>query len=178
MGVIEAEQPLGDAIVQASVWAAQDPRFPRLQLEELGGLEVEVSVLSPAFPVAGPQAIEIGKHPETGEAVVAKVGRYGPYLQVGLGENGERVIASIPTDIPPADLTVEQALEILQKKQDGPRLVGSDPETGLPVYAMHGRYGAYVQLGENPEGKKVPKPKRASMPWRPDSLATPRRLNG
>jgi AmmeMemoRadiSam system protein B/AmmeMemoRadiSam system protein A len=62
MGVIEAKQELTEAVVQAAVWAAQDPRFPRLKAAELGSLEVEVSVLSPAHPVAGPGAIEVGKH--------------------------------------------------------------------------------------------------------------------
>ena len=52
MGVTEARQPLSEAVMQAAVWAAQDPRFPRLRASELGGLEVEVSVLSPAVPVA------------------------------------------------------------------------------------------------------------------------------
>lgn len=62
MGVIEAKQALMEAVVQAAVWAAQDPRFPRLKASELDGLEVEVSVLSPAYPVSGPGAIEVGKH--------------------------------------------------------------------------------------------------------------------
>lgn len=62
MGVIEAKQPLTDAVVRAAVWAAQDPRFPRLKADELDGLDVEVSVLSPAHPVAGPSAIEVGTH--------------------------------------------------------------------------------------------------------------------
>jgi DNA topoisomerase-1 len=39
-----------------------------------------------------------------------------------------------------------------------------DPVTGLNVYAVHGRFGAYVQLGETPEkGSKAEKPKRASL---------------
>jgi DNA topoisomerase-1 len=38
-----------------------------------------------------------------------------------------------------------------------------DPGSGLNVYVMNGRYGAYVQLGETPEGKKAEKPKRASL---------------
>jgi DNA topoisomerase-1 len=33
----------------------------------------------------------------------------------------------------------------------------------MNVYVMNGRYGAYVQLGETPEGKKAEKPKRASL---------------
>ena len=62
MGLIEAGQPLSDAVVRAAVWASQDPRFPRLKAGELDALEVEVSVLSPPRRVAGPQAIEVGKH--------------------------------------------------------------------------------------------------------------------
>jgi AmmeMemoRadiSam system protein B/AmmeMemoRadiSam system protein A len=62
MGVIEAHQPLSEAVIQAAVWAAQDPRFSRLRAAELRGLDVEVSVLSPAHPVAGPDDIRVGEH--------------------------------------------------------------------------------------------------------------------
>ncbi len=62
MGVIEARQPLEQAVVQAAVWAAQDPRFPQLEAEELDDLDVEVSILSPSLPVPGPEAITIGTH--------------------------------------------------------------------------------------------------------------------
>jgi AmmeMemoRadiSam system protein B/AmmeMemoRadiSam system protein A len=62
MGLIEAGQPLDEAVVQAAVWAAQDPRFPRLKAGELAGLDVEVSVLSPPRRVTGPEAIEVGTH--------------------------------------------------------------------------------------------------------------------
>jgi AmmeMemoRadiSam system protein B/AmmeMemoRadiSam system protein A len=71
MGVIEAKQPLSEAVVQAAVWAAQDPRFPRLKADELTGLDVEVSVLSPAHPVAGPKAIDVGTH-----GVILEKGRH------------------------------------------------------------------------------------------------------
>ena len=87
MGVIEAKQPLEDAVVQAAVWAARDPRFPLLTAGELGGLEIEVSVLSPAHPVAGPEAIVVGTH----GVVLEKGGRRALFLpQVAVEQNWDR----------------------------------------------------------------------------------------
>ena len=43
------------------------------------------------------------------------------------------------------------------------RELGVDPKTGLTVYAKLGRYGAYVQIGENPEDGKELRPKFASL---------------
>ncbi len=43
--------------------------------------------------------------------------------------------------------------------------LGTDPQSGLPVYVLDGRFGPYVQLGETPEKKsKGAKPRRASIP--------------
>ena len=45
--------------------------------------------------------------------------------------------------------------------------IGKHPETGDPVFVMNGRFGPYVQLGETPEkvkGKKLEKPRRATLP--------------
>lgn len=44
--------------------------------------------------------------------------------------------------------------------------IGTDMETGLPIFVLEGRFGPYVQLGENPpaDGKKKIKPRRASIP--------------
>ena len=53
-------------------------------------------------------------------------------------------------------------MELVRAKAEGPRALGTDP-TGQQVYVMNGRYGAYVQLGETPEGKKAEKPKRSSL---------------
>jgi len=61
MGVIEATQPAVDAVTQAAVWATRDPRFPPLELDELDGLEVEVSVLSPTHQVPSYRDIEVGR---------------------------------------------------------------------------------------------------------------------
>ncbi|MGZ0188719.1 MAG: type I DNA topoisomerase, partial [Alphaproteobacteria bacterium] len=46
---------------------------------------------------------------------------------------------------------------------DGPKHLGDDPDTGLPVSLKRGPYGLYVQLGEPSEEKGAPKPKRASL---------------
>lgn len=92
---------------------------------------------------------------EDGEPIVARAGQYGPYLA-----HGERR-ASIPPDLAPDELTLERALEILDAPS-GNRTLGADPDTGLDILAMAGRFGPYVQLGErDPDSKE--KPRTASL---------------
>src|SRR5205814_4073137 len=80
---------------------------------------------------------------KTAYEIVIRVGRYGPYLQRG----DDR--ASIPEDLPPDELTLEKASELLSAPS-GDRVLGADAE-GTPVIARVGRYGPYVQLGD-PDG--------------------------
>ncbi|MGE3402936.1 MAG: type I DNA topoisomerase [Vicinamibacterales bacterium] len=116
----------------------------------------------------------LGADPETGEDVRIRIGRFGPFVQVGEGGPGRT--ASLPDDIAPADLTADKALELVRAKAEGPRVLGADPATGQNVYVMNGRFGWYVQLGETPDagqkGKRAKgkgqkaeaeKPKRASL---------------
>jgi AmmeMemoRadiSam system protein B/AmmeMemoRadiSam system protein A len=84
MGVIEAEQPLLEAVVRAATSAVYDPRFPRVQASELGELELEVSVLSPCREVPGPEAIRVGEH----GVVLSKGGRRAVYLPQVAPEQG------------------------------------------------------------------------------------------
>ena len=105
--------------------------------------------------------IDVGLDPDSGEPVRVRIGRYGPFLQ--LGEGGPGRTASLPPALAPADLTVEKAMALIRAKAEGPRLVGVDPKTGLNVYAIHGRFGAYLQLGENADKGSKDKPKRASL---------------
>jgi len=105
--------------------------------------------------------LDLGTDAESGEPVRVRVGRFGPFVQVGEGGPGRT--ASLPEDVAPADLSVERAMELVKAKAEGPRALGADPATGQQVYVMNGRYGAYVQLGETPEGKKAEKPKRSSL---------------
>ena len=55
------------------------------------------------------------------------------------------------------------AVALLQAKADGPRQLGMDPVSGLPVYLQKGRFGTFVQLGENPEKGATEKPRRSSL---------------
>ena len=105
--------------------------------------------------------IELGKDPESNLPVRVRIGRYGPFLQLGSpSDGGPR--ASLPEDLAPADLTLEKAVQLLKAKAQGPKALGTDPETAQQVYVMHGRFGAYVQLGETPEDRDE-KPRRASL---------------
>ena len=114
----------------------------------------------------------LGEDPATGERIVIKIGRYGPYVQRGTGGKGNT--ASLPAGIAPADFGLKEALALLTAEGAGPGILGVDPTTGMTVYAMTGRFGPYVQLGETPEkgkkgtklpkGTKTPKPRRASLP--------------
>ena len=105
--------------------------------------------------------IDVGVDPESEEGVRVRIGRYGPFLQ--LGEGGPGRTASLPPTQAPADLTVEKALALIRAKAEGPRRLGVDPKTGMNVYAIHGRFGAYVQLGETPDKGSKEKPKRSSL---------------
>ena len=89
------------------------------------------------------------------------IGKFGAYIEAG---NGEDIVkASIPEDLTPSDLDPEQIEKLLKQKTDGPEELGIHPEENKPIYIMTGRYGPYVQLGDESEGSKK-KPKRASLP--------------
>jgi DNA topoisomerase-1 len=103
-------------------------------------------------------SVELGKT-ESGERVFARVGRYGPYVQVE--DSDQR--ATIPEDIPPDELTVARASELLAQAALGDRVLGAHPEEGKPVYIKTGRFGPYVQLGD-PELTEKGKIKRGSKP--------------
>ena len=97
---------------------------------------------------------------DNGQQVEVRVGRYGPYVQCGEDR------ASLPENLPPDELTLEKALQFIAAPT-GDRQLGTDPETQMPIYARNGRFGAYVQLGDDPNNKNektsTQKPKRASL---------------
>ena len=120
---------------------------------EVLGLKAAVSQRLDEIDPREVNSIPLGAD-DNGEAVVVRVGKYGPYVQRGEDR------ASLPEDLAPDELTVERAIQILETGSEE-RVLGDDPETGLPVLARNGRFGPYVQLGEAVEGGD--KPKTASL---------------
>jgi len=108
--------------------------------------------------------ISIGQDAK-GEQIAVRVGRYGPYLERGADR------ASVPDGVAPDELSIARAEQILAQGREGGRELGSDPESGLAVKLLTGRFGPYVQLGEFEQGSKE-KPKRASLfkSMRPEAL--------
>ncbi len=84
-----------------------------------------------------------------------RIGRYGPYLEDDGAD--DRRTAPLPDGMLPADLTAEQADEILRRRDQGPAELGKDPETGDSIYLVDGRFGHYVQRGESKQEKKPPR---------------------
>jgi DNA topoisomerase-1 len=96
---------------------------------------------------------------EAGELVEVRVGRYGPFLSCG----DKR--APVPDETAPDEMTLARGIDLLVKGGDGPKVLGTDPATNLPVFVKVGRFGPYFQLGEAMEAgkKKGDKPKMASL---------------
>ncbi|MCH6161786.1 type I DNA topoisomerase [Streptomyces marispadix] len=128
--------------------------------DHLGGLKELVSDLG-AIDAKGVSSFPVG------EGITLRVGRYGPYVEgppPSPDEPGQR--ADVPDDLPPDELTVELAKELLAKPS-GDFELGTDPETGRPIVARDGRYGPYVTEvlpeGTPKTGKNAVKPRTASL---------------
>ena len=130
------------------------PSGGKAAVAEAPGLKAMVSDRLGLIDAREVNSVAIGTD-GSGAGIVARVGRFGPYVERGPQR------ATIPGEIPPDELTVEAALELIDKPSDD-RVLGDDPDTGLPVIARAGRFGPYVQVGTAEDtGKK--KPKTASL---------------
>ena len=92
---------------------------------------------------------ELGLHPDTELMIVAKSGRYGPYVTENLPEGSPKSAkprtASLFSYMKPSEVTFEQAISLLSL----PRVVGIDPTTAEEITAQNGRYGPYLMRGKD-----------------------------
>lgn len=107
------------------------------------------------------EALKLFELPRTvgtldGHAVTAAIGRFGPYIHF------DKMFVSIPKDLAPQTITLEEAAELIKKKmeQEANRLIKDFPEKpGLEV--LNGRYGPYIAYKKEGAKKatnyKIPK---------------------
>jgi DNA topoisomerase-1 len=95
----------------------------------------------------------LGDHPELGKQIMAYNGRFGPYVKCG------EETRSLPADISPLDVALDQAVMLLAQPKTRGRGAGAkkeplrvfekpSPATEKPIQILDGRYGAYVTDGD------------------------------
>ena len=98
----------------------------------------------------------IGDHPETGHPIHVRVGRFGPYLEMGpkmepvpepvdgkkkkKAKKPDTRKASIPPEIIPESITMEQAVKLLSL----PRELGVHPDSSMPITSAIGKFGPFI----------------------------------
>ncbi len=98
---------------------------------------------------------EVGTHPTENETVIANLGRYGPYIQMG------KTYVNLPSVEDALEIQMNRAVALFEERKNNPKArfqrgaatpplkeFGESPVTGKPVRVMSGRYGNYVADGE------------------------------
>jgi DNA topoisomerase-1 len=135
--------------------AGEPPATERANLpEDLAPDELTPEIVETLFAQgAGGGDRRLGTDPATGREIVAKAGRYGPYVTEVLGEDepttGKNAVkartASLFSSMSLSTVVLEDALRLLTL----PRVVGIDPESGEEITAQNGRYGPYLKRGSD-----------------------------
>ncbi|HEX3860442.1 MAG TPA: type I DNA topoisomerase [Stellaceae bacterium] len=111
-------------------------RYPECRYTRAFGVEADGEAAAPDTT--------LGTDPVSGSAVALKKGPYGHYLQLGEAtEDAKPRRVALPRSLKPADVDLDIALRLLAL----PRDLGRHPETGDPITAGIGRFGAYLKHG-------------------------------
>ncbi|HTF40457.1 MAG TPA: type I DNA topoisomerase [Propionibacteriaceae bacterium] len=117
---------------------------------ELG--EIDARKIS-TFEIVDPDALSTGA-----PKIVVRVGRYGTYVEDEEGRRG-----NVADDLPPDELTVDLARELLAKPAGEERELGLDPNTSRTIVARNGRFGPYVTEILEEDTPKGVKPRTGSL---------------
>ena len=114
--------------------------------------EIDAKELA-TFPIGGADS-----------GIALRVGKYGPYLE-GPGDDGEPAgkRANVPDDLPPDELTLAKARELLANPAGEEIELGVHPDTGLRVVAKNGRFGPFVTEQLPEDAPKSAKPRTGSL---------------
>ena len=112
-----------------------------------GTVPDELTVERAVELLSTPDEKVLGTHPDTGEDISVRSGRFGPYVQLGEGEKPKR--SSLFATMTPETVTLEEAVKLLSL----PRVVGIGAE-GEEVIVQNGRYGPFVKMGKETRSLK------------------------
>ena len=93
-----------------------------------------------------------------GEGIDLRVGRYGPYVEDEEGKRG-----NVPDDLPPDELDLAKAKELLANPAGAETELGPDPDSGNQIVAKNGRFGPYVTEVLPEDAPKSKKPRTSSL---------------
>jgi DNA topoisomerase-1 len=106
------------------------------------------------------QSREIGTDPKSGKPITVRMGRYGPFVQIGTKDDEEKPkFAGLRPGQKMNDIDLETALELFKL----PRKLGETAD-GLPVSASVGRFGPYVRYGDKYVSMKEDDPYTVELP--------------
>jgi len=106
------------------------------------------------------QARELGTDPKSGKPMTVRMGRYGPFVQIGTKDDEEKPkFAGLRPGQKMNEITMEEALELFKL----PRKLGETSD-GLPVSASVGRFGPYVRYGDKYVSIKEDDPYTIELP--------------